>query len=52
MVASEIYDRIELICKMLQYNHDTLNEYIIDRMYDELETLCEVILADRMKPIL
>ena len=51
MVASEVYDRIELICKMLQYK-DMLNERIIDRMYDELESLCEVILADRMKPIL
>jgi hypothetical protein len=51
MVASEVYDRIELICKMLQYK-DMLNEHIIDRMYDELESLCEVILADRMKPIL
>jgi len=52
MIQAEVYDRIELIYSVLQEKKDTLNEHLIELLYDELEILCEVILDDRMKPAL
>lgn len=52
MIQAEVYDRIEFIYNVLQEKKDTLNEHIIELLYDELEILCEVILDDRLNPVL
>lgn len=43
MIQAEVYDRIDIICKLLNGKNE-LNEHVINSLYTELEILCNAIL--------
>lgn len=47
MIQAEVYDRIELIYKLLQDKKTAISECCVDLLYEELEILCEVIQEDK-----
>ncbi|SMD08777.1 hypothetical protein [Sporomusa malonica] len=48
MIDTKIYDRIEFICSKLQ-NDDTLDEKMIEALYDELEAWLETVVTYQQK---
>ncbi|WP_169718039.1 hypothetical protein SPSIL_056630 [Sporomusa silvacetica DSM 10669] len=51
MVQAEVYERINIIYRTLQDDKDTLGQYLVDSLYDELENLCKIILKERLRQL-
>ncbi|MDF2570273.1 MAG: hypothetical protein K0R55_1877 [Sporomusa sp.] len=47
MIQPDVYNRIDLIDKLLRNAKDILSDSVIELLYDELEILCEVILESK-----